>query len=109
MDITFEHPKLRKVAEDEKALVRKFGLSTARKLQLRLTDLRSATAVADLRELPGRWHPLAADLNECWAADVGHPCRIVVKPTPPVPRLPDGGVDWQEVTRVTVIGLWDYH
>ena len=101
--------ELQKCCESEKQLVRKYGAKAAKKLQARLNALRSLDVVADVWLLPGRWHVLTADRAEQFAADLDHPHRLIVRPTPPVPRLPDDGIDWTQVRAVTVVEVIDYH
>lgn len=82
MEVEFDDPKLQRVAEDSKRLVRQYGAIGAK-----------------------RTHNRPAQ----WAADLEHPKRIVIRPTPPAPRKPDGRIDWAEVRRVTVVEFVDYH
>ena len=41
--------------------------------------------------------------------DLKHPKRLIVKPTEPVPRTPDGGIDVSRVTEILVVEVVDYH
>jgi len=39
-----------------------------------------------------------------------HPDRLVFSPDhDPRPELPDGGLDWQKVTKIVIEGIGDYH
>lgn len=109
MEVKFEDLKLQRVTEDPKLLVRKFGGTAAKRIQTRLAQLRAVDSMTDLNALPGRWRGLAADRSEFWAGDLEHPLRIIIRPTPPVPRKPDGGVEWALVQRITVVEFVDYH
>lgn len=109
MEVMFDDPKLQRLAEDNSKLVRKFGDRCARVIRRRLVELRAVERVTDLKEHPGRWHGLDADRFECWAADLVHPLRIVIRPTPPVPRNDNGGVEWDSVRSVTVVEFVNYH
>lgn len=109
MDVVFDDPKLQRIAENSSKLVRKFGPTGAKRIQSRLAQLRAVDTVVDLLPLPGNWHGLEADRSEQWAGDLEHPKRIVVRPTTPAPRKPDGGVDWAAVRSVTIVEFVDYH
>lgn len=109
MEVTFDDAKLQRLVERQDALRRKYGESRARKIRTRLATLRAAESMAELRPAPGRWHQLVADHAEQWAADLDQPYRLIVRPSEPVPRLDDGGVDWHVVTRVAVVSIEDYH
>ena len=76
---------------------------------MRLLSLENVQNVEELKILPGRWHELTGTRAGSWAADVGHPLRIVIRPTPPIPAKVGGGINWIEVVRVTVIEIVDYH
>lgn len=109
MDLEFDDAKLQKCCQTDKQMVRAYGPKSAKKLQARLNALRSLEVVADLWDLPGRWHVLTADRAGHFAADLDHPYRLIVRPTPPVPRMPDDSIDWTRVRAVTVVEVFDYH
>ncbi|AYG03612.1 type II toxin-antitoxin system RelE/ParE family toxin [Gryllotalpicola protaetiae] len=109
MDVDFEDESFRREAESHRTLVRRNGDKRASLIERRLNTLRAVDNVADLRPLPGRFHPLSADRAGEWACDLDHPYRLVFEATPPTPTLPDGGVDWSWVTRITIRGVVDYH
>lgn len=109
MEVTFDDLRLQKLVESREKLVSKFGPASAKKLAVRLAALRAVETVADLRHLPGAWHELTADFAGMWAADVGHPRRLLIRASPPVPMKRDGGVHWAEVRRVSIVGIVDYH
>ena len=80
-------------------------------IQQRLTELRAADTLEDMRNLTGaRCHELKSDLAGHLAVDLVHPNRMVFKPDhDPVPVKDDGGLDWSAITEVEVIGIGDYH
>ena len=82
----------------------------AKKIGLRLQPMEAARSLADLRNLPGRWHELTGDLKGSLACDLVHPHRMIFRPTAePPPRRPDGSLDWSAVDSVTVSDVDDYH
>lgn len=110
VEFEFDDAKLQKICETEKHLVRKLGPQRAKKVQTRLTALRSVAVVSDLwPPYPGGWHVLGADRPEQVAADLDGPYRLVIRPTEPVPRDAHGGVDWDSVRTVSVVEITNYH
>jgi plasmid maintenance system killer protein len=106
----FETERLAKLCNEEKKLVRAFGLERARRIQLRLTQVRAADTLEDLREAPGNWHELTADRHGQVSADLNGPNRLISRPTDPEGTTrPDGGLDWTLVTEMTVVEIADTH
>lgn len=77
----------------------------------RLQELEAAESLADIRLLPAaRCHELAGDRKGQLAVEVHAGLRIVFEPDHnPIPRRPQGGLDWERVDAVTVIEVIDYH
>lgn len=111
MDIIFRTAKLRKVCNDAKQAARTYGTVGARKLRLRLDELRAAETLADMLLLPqARCHELKADLAGKISLNLQHPYRLIIEPAnDPAPTRPDGGLDWQRITAVRVLGTKDTH
>lgn len=105
----FDSIKLQRTVEDPKKMEKKFGSNCAKRLRLRLNSLRAADCVLDLVQLPGRWHQLGGDRADQWAGDLEHPFRIIIRANQELPVVGPGGVDWGEVTRVSVVEIVDYH
>lgn len=111
MKINFTSRKLQKVCNSEKELRARFGKPLAERLQQRLAELKAAETLEDIRRLPSaRCHELSQDRKGQLAVDVVHPKRLIFEPDHnPVPRKPDGGLDWSQITRIRVIEIIDYH
>ncbi len=79
----------------------------AEKIQQRFAELQAAENLADMRGLPGaRCYELTGNL----AVDLVHPDRMIFSADhDPRPELPDGGLDWQGVTKIVIEGIGDYH
>ena len=44
------------------------------------------------------------------SVDLDHPYRLIFIPNHnPVPKKPDGGLDWKQVTAITILGIEDTH
>jgi proteic killer suppression protein len=86
------------------------GPRMARLIQQRLLDLSAAETLEVMKTLPGRCHELKQNLKGCLAVDLVHPDRLVFRPDhDPLPTKEDGGLDWSRVTRITIVGIGDYH
>jgi plasmid maintenance system killer protein len=111
MDITFSSKKMQKLCNSEKEMRSELGERGARVLQTRLTQIRAAASLDELRTLPGaRCHELSGDRKGELAVDLVHPKRLTFVPgNDPTPRKPDGGLDWKRVTQVEIVWIGDYH
>lgn len=111
MEITFTSRKLQKVCNSAKEMQTKFGKPLTERLQQRLAELKAADTLEDMRRLPpARCHELSQDRKGQLAVDLVQPKRLIFEPDHnPVPRKPDGGLDWPRITRIRVIEIIDYH
>ena len=110
MRILYANARLKKVFNNHKLLKRKHGARAAAIIRRRLDDLYAADTLADMRTLPGRCHELRANRAGQLALDLDHPRRLVFEPAnDPIPRSSDGGLIWEQVTAVVIIGVEDYH
>jgi len=109
MDILFKNQKLQK--ECNVASVAIHGKARAKKLRQRLDELRAAETLADFRYLPAaRCHELIGNRAGQLSVDLDQPYRLLFKPAnDPIPRKNDGGLDWSQVTAITIIGIEDTH
>jgi proteic killer suppression protein len=79
-------------------------------MKRRLASLQAAEVLADMENVPGRCHALAADRSEQFALDLWGSYRLVFEVADdPVPRLADGGIDRHQVRAVRILGVVDYH
>ncbi|NBC15765.1 MAG: killer suppression protein [Bacteroidetes bacterium] len=111
MDISFRTNKLQKQLTSDKKRRKTYGTECAKKLKRRLDDLHAATCLDDVRPpFPGRCHELKGDRQGVLAMDAKHPYRLLFEPAhDPIPTKNDGGLDWSEVTAITIIDVEDYH
>lgn len=111
MDILFQDHKLEKLFNNDSLLFRKYGTECAKLLKRRLDELRAADNLEILRSLSrARCHELKGDRAGTLAVDAKNPYRLIFEPAhEPVPRKPDGGLDWAQVTIVRVLSVEDYH
>ena len=111
MDIIFRNSRLEKDCNEAKRARKRFGPKRAKRLMQRLDELRAVEVLADMRTLPqAHCHVLKEDRKGQFAVDLDHPYRLIFEPAnQPVPKLPDGGIDWDRVTAVKILEITDYH
>lgn len=110
MEVTFTNQRLQKTCNSAGKLKGEYGTQMATVIQRRLADLAAADNLEQMRLLPGRCHELTQNLSGLLAMDLVHPKRLGLKPTDdPRPEKADGGLDWSRVTKVTIVGIGDYH
>ena len=111
MVILFKTAKLEKECNNENLMLKKFGSLRTKLLKRRLTELAAVNALVDLRHLPqARCHELKGTLKGYLSVDLDHPYRLIFEPADnPLPKKPDGGLDWNKVTKVMIIGVEDTH
>ena len=108
MDIDFASAKLRALCAQHARMVGALGLPCAKKLQGRLADLEAAAFVAEL--VAGRPHPLKGDRLGQFAVDLHGAVRLVFEPDhDPVPRNADKSIAWNQVNKVRIVFIGDYH
>ncbi len=108
MKLTFVSPNVEALCRQPKLATRTLGALSAKKLQLRLTELFNADNVGEL--VAGRPHPLAGDRRGDFAIDLQGGDRLVFRSShqPPLVK-PDGSVDWVNVRAITIVELGNYH
>lgn len=110
MDVTFVGKKLREECNDQRLLQKRHGQKRAKRILQRLSDLRAAKVLEDMRNIPGRCHELRHDRAGQFSLDLDHPYRLIFEPAnEPVPRKPDGGINWHKVTVIKILGVEDTH
>ena len=108
MEIRFKDKKLRRLCEERAIAEKKLGAACARKLCARLSDLEAASVVTELPA--GNPHPLQRDRAGQFALNLAGGWRVVFAPAnDPCPRYADGGIDWSQVTIVSIEYIGDYH
>lgn len=110
VDIYFNDSDLEADCNTHRALVRKYGDRMAAVIRRRLDDLDAAECLDDMRNLPGRCHELRGNRAGQLSLDLVHPRRLIfVPPDDPIPRKPDGGLDWPNIKSVLILGIEDTH
>ncbi len=110
MEILFRDDVLRDICNHDGKLRRRFGVRTARKVRVRLDDLRAATTLDVMRTLGGRCEELSGNLKGRLSLRLDKRMRMVFEPAGAEDiRKPDGGLDWRKVTAVRIVSIEDYH
>ena len=83
----------------------------ALKVKMRLKNLKDADNLAILRSIPAaRCHELKGDRKGELAVDVSGNYRMIFEPLHnPIPQKDDGGLNWEEVTKIQINEIEDYH
>lgn len=110
MEISYKSRKLEKQLTDPKEMVKSFG-QLARKVNQRLKDLTDADNLAVIKTIPAaRCHELKGDRIGELAVDVSRNYRLIFEPRyEPIPKKDDGGLNWEEVTKIQINEIEDYH
>lgn len=108
MEIRYKDKKVRELCEKQAVAEKKLGAASARKLKVRLLALDAAVRVTDL--VAGNPHPLKGERFGQFALDLAGGWRLVFAPDhDPCPTRPDGGIEWSQVTIVSIEYIGDYH
>jgi len=110
LDISFKNTKLEKEFNEGKQLKKIHGDLRAKKIGLRLAEFRAAITLNDLKTGPGRCHELTGDRKGQLSVDLDHPYRLIFVPNCISSPLKSGdGLDWKQVTAITITGIEDTH
>jgi proteic killer suppression protein len=106
MQIEFEPPKLKEIAESSKNLKKKYGDKQALEIQKRLNELKAAPHLKDIQKLPqAGLHPLKNNLKGYFAVYLKHPYRLLFRPNGPYDRS-----KLETIQEIIVTSLYhDYH
>ena len=114
MDISFKNKRLEKSFNEGPQLVKIHGKLRAKKIRIRLTELRAAQSLMDFwppKSPPSRCHELTEGKRSGQlSVDLNHPYRLIFIPDHDlIPRHDDGGLDWSQVTAIKILGVEDTH
>jgi len=111
MELSFTNKKLAKLLNSEKDTLRKYGADNGRRILLRLSQLAAVENLNELIAFPQvRLHQLKGDRDEQLSIDIKHPYRLIVIPNhSEIPRKPDGGLDWKQISAVKILEITDTH
>ncbi len=110
MEISYKSRKLEKQLTDPRELARSFG-QLAGKIKMRLKNLKDVDNLAMMRTIAAaRCHELSGNRKGELAVDVSGNYRMIFRPLhDPMPKKEDGGLNWEEVFKIQIIEIEDYH
>jgi len=110
VEINYKSRKLEKQLTDPKEMAKSFG-QLARKVNQRLKDLASADNLAIMLTIPAaKCHELTGARKGQLAVNVSVNYRMIFEPMhEPIPTKDDGGLNWEEVTKIQINEIEDYH
>lgn len=110
MILHFQNQDFGDVCNNDKLLKRQHGELRGKKIRRRLDDMKAVDNLSVMKTLPGRCHELKGDRHGQLSLDLDHPWRLIFMPDDDPPALKkDGGIDWDSVRSVIVLGIEDTH
>jgi proteic killer suppression protein len=110
VNISFTGKDLRIWANDDRKALKALGKLRAGIFKRRLTQLKDATTLEDVRYLPGKFHELTGNRKGQWACDLDQPYRLIFKPQEEqIPSNEDHQYIWSEIKGVEIIEIINYH
>ncbi|MCE9674427.1 plasmid maintenance system killer protein [Paraclostridium bifermentans] len=110
MKILIEDRKLSKIIDDKKKLVKKYGPENAKLLTMRFDQLKATDNLGlALQFKIGRCHALTGNYKGCYALDLDHPDRLIIRP------VNDKDIDLSNIKNlalidtIEVVEVVDYH
>ena len=79
MEVRYANWKVERLCTEKSQMRRKFGSEVAKKLKLRIVQLRRVESFDDLRLGPGKWEQLTGDRRRQWSAHLTPNWRLIVK------------------------------
>lgn len=110
MEITYRNKKIKKIFDSEKNLQKTYG-TLSKNIQVRMAQLKAADCLDDIpRVPPPKCHELSENRKGQLSVDLNHNMRLILKPDYDIPpRRDDGGLDWEQVTKIQIIEVVDTH
>ena len=110
MKIYLLDKKLKKASVSEKMLISEYGQIWGSKISKRLEQLKVATSLEEVRNLPGNFHELIENRKGQWACDLDQPYRLIFKPEEkPIPINEHGQYIWSEIKSIEILEIVNYH
>lgn len=111
MNISFQDRKTRREFDTDTDLRRAYGAPVAKSIKIRMAILKNARHLGMVStKKPTRCHQLIGKRKEQFAVDLNRNWRLVFKPDHgSLPRKDDGGIDLEQVTKIKILEVEDYH
>ena len=109
IEILYSTKKIAKTFSTEKLLVKTYGPAIARKLTLRLNQIRASDSLGMMvAQHIGRCHALRGQRDGQYAFDLEHPFRLIVEPVYSDPST-KAAKDITQVKIIEIMEVTDYH
>lgn len=111
MEIDYKSNSLKKKCNESARANREWGPDLAKKVRLRLSQLKLAENLLEFSELPATgFHQLRHNRKDHFAVKLTGNYRLIFRPLEnPIPRLPDGGIDLEKIAGTLIVEVVDYH
>ena len=110
MDVLFSTTKMAKTCNSSQERIREFGPERAKKVGLRLDQMRVAQSLQLFKTVHPRCHSLTGNRDGQWSADLDGPYRLIFEVADdPIPLDANGNIDLAEVRKVRIIQIADTH
>ena len=102
--------KMAKACNSDRERVKVFGPERAKRLGLRLDQMRASLSLQVFRTVHPRCHSLTGDREGQWSADLDGPYRLIFEiADDPVPLDAYRNIDLAHVQKVRIINVADTH
>ena len=110
MKLFCKNRRLEKSMSTLTAIAANYG-TRAKLVNQRKNDLAAAPTLETMRTLGGNCHELTGSLKGKLAISISGNHRIIFEPAnDPLPTKEDGGLDWSQITDITILDVGeDYH
>jgi len=99
-----------KACNDSKERIKVFGPERAKKLGIRLDQMRVSSSLQVFKSVHPRCHPLTGNRAGQWSADLDSPYRLLFEiADEPLPLDEYGNINLVEVRKVRIIDVADTH
>ncbi len=107
MKVFFKTKKIEEICSIDKVMNKKYGASNVKKLKQRLQQLKAASQLSHFKfDNP---HPLKGNKLGSFSVALQGGLRIIFEPHQPMPLKPDGKIDWENVQKIIITNIEDYH
>jgi len=110
MKLFYKNRRLEKSISTLTAIAANYG-TRAKLVNQRKHDLVAAPTLETMRTLGGNCYELTGSLKGKLAVSISGNHRIIFEPAnDPIPTKEDGGLDWSQITDITILDVGeDYH
>ncbi|HCT93588.1 MAG: hypothetical protein A2X19_01880 [Bacteroidetes bacterium GWE2_39_28] len=110
MELSYKNNKLKKALDTDKGIAKSYG-TLAKKVKLRITQLKNADNLEVISKLPVlRLHQHIGKGKGTWSIDIQENWRILfIINQDPIPTLEDGGIDLKAITIISIESVEDPH